>query len=248
MGLAGGRSRLGLGFATLVVADMGMAFLWVFLNAVLRTSVDLAAPSLGIHGTTRQLIKRSLVVGLLFVFYWLSTLTGGATYNPLTVIAYAAAKMTHNRLYLLSLRIPAQIVGAVGGAFVAVASVPEVYRPMMRGPCLRVDPHIGAMVEGVLTFAAVFIVLAANLKGPKSGIRRTWITSISRVSLSILGAEYTGPAINPANAFGWAFWKNQHNTWEHLYVYWITPLLATLAAAWVVRAILVPKKVKEKRS
>lgn len=238
-----GRSRT-VSYASLVSADMAMAFLWVFLNAVARVVVDVGFNFL--DGRSRQLLKKGSVVALLFLFYWLSKVFNGATYNPLTVIAYAAASITHHPVAVLSLRIPAQIIGAAVGAFVTVVFMPEKYQPMITGPYLRVDPHVGAFTEGTLTFAVVLIVLVASLKGPRNGIRRTWITSISRVSLSILGADYTGPAMNPANAFGWAFLKNQHQSWEHLYVYWITPLFGTLAAAWVVRAMLSFPKAKEK--
>ncbi|MCO5608009.1 hypothetical protein L7F22_062212 [Adiantum nelumboides] len=203
--------RISSSYAILVVADMAIAFLWIFLNAMARVAVDLGFPFI-------------------------------------EVIAYAAAGITHYPTSVLSLRVPAQIVGAILGASAAVSSLPAKYQPMMTGPFLRVDCHVGAMVEAVLTFAVVFIALATSLKGPKSGIRKTWITSISRVSLSVLGAEYTGPAMNPANAFGWAYWKNQHNTWEHMYVYWIAPILATFAAAWIVRAVLLSSKVKEKKA
>ncbi|KAI5059416.1 hypothetical protein GOP47_0025735 [Adiantum capillus-veneris] len=238
--------RTSTSYGFLVVADMATAFLWVFLNAMARVAVDLGFTYL--DGAAKQFLKKGFVVGLLFLFYGLSKLTNGATYNPITVLAYSAAGITHHSLSVLSLRIPAQIVGAMFGASAAVSSSPAIYEPMMTGPFLRVDRHVGAMVEGVLTFAVVFIALATSLKGPKSGIRRTWITSISRVSLSVLGAEYTGPAMNPANAFSWAYLKNQHNTWEHIYVYWIAPILATLAAAWVVRTTLVFSKVKEKKA
>lgn len=100
---------------------------------------------------------------------------------------------------MLILCLNLQIIGAMVGAFITVSCLPEIYRPMVIGPYLRVDPHIGAIAEGILTFLVVCIVLIVSLKGPRSGIRRTWITSISRVSLSTLGAEYTGPAMNPAN-------------------------------------------------
>lgn len=240
------RIQTSTSYALLVGADMAMAFLWIFLNAIARVAVDLGF--FFIEGAAKQFLKRGAVVGLLFLFYGLSKLTNGATYNPLTVIAYSAAGITHYPLSVLSLRIPAQVVGAMVGASAAVSCLPATYQSMMTGPLLRVDPHSGAIIEGVLTFAVVFIALTTTLRGPRSGIQKTWIISITRVSLSVVAVEYTGPALNPANAFGWAYLKNRHNTWEHIYVYWIAPILATLAAAWVVRAILAPPKVKEKKN
>ncbi|MBO8631193.1 aquaporin, partial [Staphylococcus aureus] len=46
---------------------------------------------------------------------------------------------------------------------------------------------------------------------------------------------YTGPAMNPANAFGWAYVNNRHNTWEQLYVYWVCPFIGAILAAWTFR-------------
>ncbi|KAH7306519.1 hypothetical protein KP509_22G016400 [Ceratopteris richardii] len=234
------------GYALLVFGDVAMAFLWVFSNAIMRVAIDLGFPYM--ESSTRQLLKRASAVGLIFLFYGLSKLANGSAYNPLTVIAYFAAGITHYPLYILALRLPAQIIGAMIGTTAAVSCLPIVYKPQMTGPFLRVHRNTGAIAEGMLSFAVVFIVLLTNFRGPRSGIRKTWITSISRVYLSSLGAQYTGPAMNPANAFGWAFLKNQHKTWEHLYVYWIAPILATLAAALLVRAIVTTSKVKLKQN
>lgn len=94
-------------YGSLVCADMAMAFLWVSLNAFVRVAVELGFVFVDMGG--RQLLKKGLVVVLLFLFSWLSKLSNGATYNPLTVIAYAAAGITHHPLAVLSFRIPAQV-------------------------------------------------------------------------------------------------------------------------------------------
>lgn len=97
-----------VGLVALVVADLAMAFLWVFSNAIMRILADFVASYVGISASASQLLKRSIVIALLFLFYWLGKVTGGGTYNPVTAIAYAAAKITDTPLYVLAFRLPAQ--------------------------------------------------------------------------------------------------------------------------------------------
>ncbi|KAM7265736.1 hypothetical protein ACFE04_003419 [Oxalis oulophora] len=48
--------------------------------------------------------------------------------------------------------------------------------------------------------------------------------------LSYIGGKFTGPSMNPANAYGWAYVQNWDHKWELYYVYWVGPLIgATLA-------------------
>ncbi|KAG6657783.1 hypothetical protein CIPAW_04G114900 [Carya illinoinensis] len=61
------------------------------------------------------------------------------------------------------------------------------------------------------------------------------------------GSGYTGPSMNPANAFGWAFLNNQHSNWVHFYVYWICPLIGATLAAWIFRFIFIPT-IKHKKA
>ena len=84
------------------------------------------------------------------------------------------------------------------------------------------------------------------VKGPRNPIVKTWMLSISTVCLVLTGAAYTGPSMNPANAFGWAYVNNRHNTWEQFYVYWICPFVGAVLAAWVFRAVFPPPAPKPK--
>uniref|UniRef100_A0A7N0TX08 Aquaporin n=1 Tax=Kalanchoe fedtschenkoi TaxID=63787 RepID=A0A7N0TX08_KALFE len=70
---------------------------------------------------------------------------------------------------------------------------------------------------------------------------------MSTIALIVAGSTFTGPAMNPANAFGWAYLDNKHHTWEQFYVYWICPFAGAILAGWVFRAIF-PPPVKEKKA
>lgn len=80
-----------------------------------------------------------------------------------------------------------------------VELMPPQYKHMLGGPSLKVDPHTGAVAEGVLTFTITFAVLWILLKGPRNPILKTWMLAVSTVALVIAGASYTGPSMNPAN-------------------------------------------------
>ncbi|KAI3743295.1 hypothetical protein L1987_61001 [Smallanthus sonchifolius] len=83
---------------------------------------------------------------------------------------------------------------------------------MLGGPSLKVDLHTGAIAEGVLTFVISFLVLYNILKGPRSPLMKNLMLSMSIVTMVVVGSDYTGPSMNPANAFGWAYVNNRHNT------------------------------------
>ena len=87
----------------------------------------------------------------------------------------------------------------MGGALAISELMPEQYKHMLGAPSLKVDPHTGAVAEGVLTFVITFAVLWVVVKGPRNPIVKTGMLSVSSVCLILSGAAYTGPSINPAN-------------------------------------------------
>lgn len=57
----------------------------------------------------------------------------------------------------------------------------------------------GALTEGLLTFAIVFISLGLARKVKDSFFMKTWISSLSKLTLHTLGADLTGGCMNPAS-------------------------------------------------
>eukprot|EP00249_Psilotum_nudum_P007659 c20727_g1_i1 orf=1-420(-) len=134
-----------------------------------------------------------------------SSALGGALWNPSPLLALYSVGKGQGSLFYLAARFPAQAVGAVGGVFAARELVPLSYRHVMGGPRLKVDLYVGILAELVLSFTLIFVILMAILKGPKSVFWRNWIIIFSTVAVLLLGSGYTGPSLNPANAFGWAY-------------------------------------------
>jgi aquaporin SIP len=232
-------------------ADAIVTFLWVLCVSTLGASTAAVTSYLKLQGVQYALLVTvSLLSVLLFVFNILCDLLGGASFNPTGVAAFYAAGVTSPSLFAVALRFPAQAAGAVGGALAISELMPAQYKHMLGGPSLKVDPHTGAVAELVLTFVITMAVLWIIVKGPRNPIIKTWMLSISTVCLVLSGAAYTGPSMNPANAFGWAYVNNRHNTWEQFYVYWICPFIGAVLAAWIFRALFLapPPKPKAKKA
>ncbi|CAA2986893.1 aquaporin SIP1-1-like [Olea europaea subsp. europaea] len=206
------------------------------------------ASALGVsQGLPTLFITTVLVFLLLILFGIIGDVLGGATFNPTALAAfYAAGIGGADSLVSAALRFPAQAAGAVGGALAIMEVMPMQYKHMLGGPSLKVDLHTGAIAEGVLTFTISFAVLLIVLRGPSSPLVKNWLLAMSTVSLVVAGSSYTGPSMNPANAFGWAYVHNKHNTWEQFYVYWICPFVGAILAAWTFRFLFPPPSKQHK--
>lgn len=230
-------------------ADGVVTFLWVLCVSTLGASTAAVTRYLSLHeegAAYALLVTVSLLSLLLFAFNLLCDALGGASFNPTALAAFYAAGLTSPSLFSVALRLPAQAAGAVGGALAISELMPAQYKHMLGGPSLKVDPHTGAVAEGLLTFVITLAVLWIIVRGPRNAVLKTAMLSVSTVSLVLAGAAYTGPSMNPANAFGWAYVNDRHNTWEQLYVYWICPFVGATLAAWTFRAVFPPPAPKPK--
>ncbi|KAK1276307.1 Aquaporin SIP1-2 [Acorus gramineus] len=233
------------------VGDGVITFMWVFMVSSLGAVTSEIVSVLGLRGAASWpplLIITSLIAALLFVFNPIANALGGASFNPTGTASFYAAGLSSDDLLSMALRFPAQALGAVGGALAIMEMMPVKYKHTLAGPSLKVDLHTGALAEGVLTFLISLAVLLIIVRGPKSPLIKTWMLAITTVALVITGSGYTGPAMNPANAFGWAYVNNRHNTWEQFYVYWICPFIGAILAALVFRILFQPPVVKQKKA
>ncbi|WVZ14500.1 hypothetical protein V8G54_012066 [Vigna mungo] len=214
----------------------------------------------------------SLIFILVTIFTFIADALGGASFNPTGNASLYAAGVGDDTLFSMALRFPAQycrklwtnlvdevtigtglknfngpVLGSVGGVLAVMEYMPEKYRHFIAGPSLKVSLHTGALAEGVLTFVITFLVLLIMIRGPHSGTAKTLLLAISTVVLITVGASYTGPAMNPAFAFGWAYFEKWHDKWDHFYVYWICPFVGSILAAWLFRIVFPPPPPVEKQ-
>lgn len=240
-----------MGAVKSAIADGVLTFMWVFCASTLGAATTVGAEALGLREPVLPwaslLITTTLIFVLVLVFDLIGSALGGASFNPTATASFYAAGVGSDDLLSMAVRFPAQAAGAVGGALAIMEVMPSQYKHMLEGPSLKVDLHTGAIAEGVLTFLITFLVLLIVLRGPQSSFVKTWMLAAVTVALVVAGSSYTGPSMNPANAFGWAYVNNWHNTWEQFYVYWICPFVGAILAAWVFRVIF-PPPVKQKKA
>lgn len=77
--------------------------------------------------------------------------------------------------------------------------IPEKYKAMIGGkPSSKVDAHVGAIAEVILSFCVTFLVLLIILRGPRKLLAKTFLLAMATVSVFIVGSKFTRPFMNPA--------------------------------------------------
>ncbi|KAL8129302.1 hypothetical protein V2J09_018457 [Rumex salicifolius] len=210
----------------ILVSDFILSFLWVYSNSMIKLLVHqvLGLP----HTHTADIVTCAFKIVNMFLFALLISISKGGSYNPLTVMAAAISGGFTRFLFTIGARIPAQVFGSIVGVKLLIATIPGIGR----GPKLNVEIHQGALTEGVLSFMVAVISMGLTKNLPGSFYMKNWILSISKITLNILGSDLTGGSMNPASVMGWAFVCDDHITQEHLVVYWLAPVIATLFAVW----------------
>ncbi|KAI3891538.1 hypothetical protein MKW92_000248 [Papaver armeniacum] len=219
-----------MGKIELIILDFIISFMWVCSGTLIKL---FTYKYLGFQ-PKGEIIKACLLVLNMFFFAWLGKISRGGTYNPLNLLSGAISGNFTGFLFIVCVRIPTQVIGSI----VAVKLILETFPEMGRASPLKVDIHRGALTEGLLTLAIVSVSLGLTRNSPNSFFMKTWISSVSKLALHILGSDITGGIMNPASAMGWAYAQGNHLTKDHLYVYWLAPIQATLVGVWTFKLIL----------
>ncbi|KAK6127166.1 hypothetical protein DH2020_039095 [Rehmannia glutinosa] len=212
----------------LLAADFAMSLMWVWSSVLNKIFVHRIL-GYGAHEINGEIVRYGVSILNMFFFAFMAKATKGGAYNPLTLLSAAISGDFSNFLFTLGARIPAQ-------AHLGHLSWNRTRATLERRHCK------GCIDRRFLTFAIVIISLGLARKVTNSFFMKTWISSVSKLTLHILGSDLTGGCMNPASVMGWAFANGEHITKEHLIVYWLAPVEATLAAVWVFGILARPKK------
>ncbi|KAL9237884.1 hypothetical protein vseg_012381 [Gypsophila vaccaria] len=217
-----------MGLINVIICDFTLSFMWVCSGALVKI---LVVNYLGFNPNevTGEIVKLCFSLLNMFLFALLTDFAKGAAYNPLNVLSCAISGGFSRFLGTVFLRIPAQVLGAIYGVRLLIHMFPEIGR----GPKLNVEIHHGALTEGFLTFMIVIISMSLSRSIPGSFMKKTWISSLAKLTLHILGSDLTGGCMNPASVMGWAYARGDHITKEHIFVYWLAPIKGTLLAIWI---------------
>ncbi|KAL9257832.1 putative aquaporin SIP2-1 [Drosera capensis] len=223
----------------LLLSDFVLSSMWVCSSPLIKLFIHSThGLGLGHQLFVSEIIRYVFSIINMFLFAFLGKITGGGSYNPLTVLSGAVSGDSAKVLFTLGARIPAQVLGSIYGVRLLINTIPEIGR----GPKLNVDIHRGALTEGLLAFVIVSISLSLTRSMPGSFFRKTWISSVSKLTLQILGSDLTGGVMNPASIMGWAYARGNHISKEHLLVYWLAPVQGSLLAVWIFRLLSKSRK------
>ncbi|KAL0316699.1 UNVERIFIED_CONTAM: putative aquaporin SIP2-1 [Sesamum radiatum] len=236
----------------LLAADFLMSFMWVWSSVLNKIFVHRIL-GYGVHEFEGEIVRYAVSLLNMFLFTFMCKAARGGHYNPSPFCppaisgfgthSFYACSITHHwlakliHLIYVVLSFFQKVVGSIYGVRLILDTFPGIGRPR-----LTVDIAKGALTEGLLTFTIVIISLGLSRKVTYSFFMNTWISSVSKLTLHILGSDLTGGCMNPASVMGWAFANGEHITKEHLIVYWLAPIEGTLAAVWVFRILAGPKK------
>ncbi|KAJ0044740.1 hypothetical protein Pint_05275 [Pistacia integerrima] len=240
-----------MGVIKAAIGDAVFTAMWVFCSALRGILTRIISTSFGLQDffPVKLFISTTLATIFIITFIFIGKLLGGASFNPSTSLSsYTAGLKSDSSLISVAVRFPAQAAGGIAGIKAILQMMPAEYKGMLKGPFLKVDLHSGAIAEGVLTFLFCLSLLVIMQKGPRNLILQVWLFSLSTAGLVLAGSGYTGPSMNPANAFGWAYINNKHNTWEMFYVYWICPFIGAILAAWFFQFLFPAKTNKQKKA
>ncbi|KAL6009795.1 MIP aquaporin [Asimina triloba] len=235
-----------MGKFLLVLSDVIISFMWVWSTALIEVLVH---QKLRIEMEPRaEILEGSLAVVSMFVLAWLGKITKGGSYNPLTVLPGAISGSFSGFLFTMAVRIPSQVIGSLIGVQTIIDRHPEVGHGHYH---LKVDIHRGALTEGILTFTMVMVYLGAAKSDPNNVDFESQNPLIlcRALAFSIMTRNRTFILLNVAlsPAMAWAYAQGDPITKEHLLVYWLAPLEATLLGVWTFKLLVPPQKPQKQR-
>ena len=184
-----------------------------------------------------RVIPIALTFGFtLFTMIYATASYSGGHLNPaITLGALAAGKVSLLRAggYIL-----AQLSGGLLGVACVRAIDPTLYAQAGGGANLlssAVSAGSGLLLEFLLTFALMFVVLAATDTGRYRGVAHLPVLAPLAIGITVLVAHLAaipvdGCSLHPARSFATAVLSG---TWTSQWLFWAGPILGALVATWV---------------
>lgn len=223
-------------------AELIGTFSFVFIGAGSAVANTMTHNSIGIVGVA---IAHGLALAIMITIFMA---TSGGHINPAVTAGFIATNRISPAKGLLY--IVAQLIGATLAALaLRVIFPPAVWQAAKLGtPSLApgIVFGVGVFTEMILTFFLVLAVFGTIVDKRSTNIGGFGVGLIVLVGI-LMAASITGPAINPARAFGPAlaggFWQDQ-------LVYWIGPIIGGVIAAVVYDTLILrsPNGNNEKQS
>lgn len=224
------RSRPPSFFQTLV-ADAALTALLPLLTTCFLEVAGWVNPDV----VTPEAAFIALIIAMLMALGPLGRALGGGMFNPCDLASsYAVGKASGRDLVLRSV---AQTLGAVGGAYAALALLPPSWAEHGLDQVAVLKPGVdmvqGASCEFLLSYLLTFAFLASQ--HIRFSLLRYWLPLMGVVVALVAGARFSGPVLNPATALSWTLlhWPLEEGyIVQHAVAFWLAPLTAAVLAAW----------------
>ena len=187
--------------------------------------------------TVPRLFTIALAHGLAIAFLAFATanVSGGHMNPAVTLAAVMTKKITGARGLMF---VAAQLTGAVIGALLLLATIPEAADTNLGAHALGPDVTItmGLIMEIVVTFILVFVIFATAVD--PGGIAPLAPLAIGFAVLvdHLVAVPITGASMNPARSFGPALVSGE---WADHWIYWLGPLLGGLIAGVMYQVVFI---------
>ncbi len=167
-----------------------------------------------------------------------ANISGGHINPAVTFGAWITGKisLTKGLMYVL-----AQLIGAVIGAFLLAAVIPEGAQGNLGAHGLGAGISVGGglLAEIILTFVLVFVVFATAIDPKGLGSIAPIAIGLAVLVDHLLGVPVTGAGMNPARSFGPALVAG---AWENHWIFWAGPLIGGAIAALIYEFVFLRRK------
>ena len=178
-----------------------------------------------------RLVAIALAHGLAIAFlvYATANISGGHINPAVTFAALLTKKISAARGLMY---VAAQIGGAVVGALLLLATIPDAADTNLGAHALGSDVtvNMGLLMEIVVTFALVFVIFATAVDPSGMGNLAPLAIGLAVLVDHLLAVPITGASMNPARSFGPALVAGE---WGDQWIYWAGPLIGGAFAGLV---------------
>lgn len=218
-------------------AEFIATLLFVFLGA---GTVVVTGGLLGEGLTSARLVAIALAHGLAIALLVAATanISGGHINPAVTLGAWVTGKIS---LVKGGMYVIAQLVGAICGAYLIAAVVPDSAQGNLgaHGLGSGISVEGGLLAEIILTFVLVFVVFATAIDPKGLGKLAPIAIGFAVLVDHLFGVPVTGAGMNPARSFGPAVVAG---AWENHWIYWAGPAIGGVLAASVYEFVFLRKK------
>ncbi len=202
------------------LAELIATFLFVFLGAG-SVIVSGGLPNGDLDAARLVLIAMAHGFGIALLAFATANISGGHINPAVTFAALITKKISATRGLMF---VAAQLVGAVAGAFLLLATIPDAVDTNLGAHALgsEVSVGMGLLMEVAITFALVFVIFATAGDPRGMGNLAPLAIGLTVLVAHLVAVPITGASMNPARSFGPALVAGE---WTDQWIYWVGPLL-----------------------